>query len=185
MMIFKVVLFCTERKLKWRAAYQECPAEARWTLHLHGTDSHWQRRSLRPPGCQRWVVTLKHDITVFFWVESLFWYVKIYIGTYPWPLFIRRFLELIRQLHKHLRKLSRDNASAVSSPVTVGRKQNLSTEISLELSMLAFQLTLDVQYLSIIYVFSSRMWINEGLYCRFASFTTVLIQGSAFVRNRP
>lgn len=39
-MIFKVALFCAERKLKRRAAYQGCPAEARRTLHLHGTDPH-------------------------------------------------------------------------------------------------------------------------------------------------
>lgn len=42
MMIFKVFLcfFCAERQLKRRAAYQECPAEARRTLHLHGADAH-------------------------------------------------------------------------------------------------------------------------------------------------
>lgn len=45
MMIFKVFccslcFFCAEWQLKRRAAYQECPAEARRTLHLHGADAH-------------------------------------------------------------------------------------------------------------------------------------------------
>lgn len=34
------VLFCAERQLQRRAAYQECPAEARRALHLHGADTH-------------------------------------------------------------------------------------------------------------------------------------------------
>lgn len=53
MLLFKFALFCAERKLKRRAAYQECPAQARRALHMHGSDTHRQRHSLRPAGCQR------------------------------------------------------------------------------------------------------------------------------------
>lgn len=41
-----------EWKLKRRAADQERPAEARWTLHLHGSDNHRQRYRLGPAGCE-------------------------------------------------------------------------------------------------------------------------------------
>lgn len=50
-------LFYAEWELKWRAAYQECSAEASWTLYLHRTDHRWQCDCLCPPGRQGWVVT--------------------------------------------------------------------------------------------------------------------------------
>lgn len=39
-LLLLVLFFCAEWQLKRRAAYQECPAEARRTLHLHGADAH-------------------------------------------------------------------------------------------------------------------------------------------------
>ena len=57
---FLVVYFFLSRaewKLKRRAADQERPAEARWTLHLHGSDNHRQRYRLGPAGCEGWVMS--------------------------------------------------------------------------------------------------------------------------------
>lgn len=120
MLQFKVVLFCAERKLKWCTAYQECPAEARRALHLHSTDTHWQRRSLCPPGCQRWVVASCENMTLqYFWFDSLFCmyvFCMIFVAAYPW---------LVLDIHTHLGILWRDNTSAVYSSVTVGRKKKI------------------------------------------------------------
>lgn len=59
-----------------------------------------------------------------------------YIGTYPRPVFSPEVFWSWLDVRKHSCILWRGSTSAVYSPVTVGRKQILSTEISLELFLL-------------------------------------------------